>query len=158
MPDHPPGTPAPSRAGLMVGLGFVAFSVVLMTILMLREPTPQQLARADAKVIIDQGRQIYYANCVACHDERLRGKPTWDKKVQSQKMAGTPLNADGLLWQRTDAQIFAAIADGAIDVNGARRQIHDKGYRPPLTDDDVQALITFIKSTWTAPQEENQPK
>jgi mono/diheme cytochrome c family protein len=95
---------------------------------------------AEVGAVIDQGAELYQANCQSCHgDEEGRGASG----------GAPPHNSSGHTWHHPDAQLTEWILrgkpPGAMPAFGGR-----------LTEAEVDAILAFIKTWWTPEQRETQ--
>ncbi len=86
---------------------------------------------ADTKV----GKAIYSQTCIACHGVNGKGVLPGVSNFKS---------ADGPL-AKSDAELAKSINEG-LATPGAALSMPAKGGNPSLTDDEVQALIAFLRS------------
>lgn len=151
-----PSAPSYSRVGLIVGGGAMVLCIAVLIYIAGHRPTLDSKADQDNRELVDLGRLTYQQTCMACHGDRLKGKPTWHKTVESQDQAGTPLNADGVTWHLSDPRLFGAIKTGERFKDGKTKRIHAEPFDGKLSDDKIWALIAYFKTTWTARQVESQ--
>lgn len=107
-------------------------------------------ATAPSPALAAKGRAVYEAQCASCHGARLEGQDGW----RTQPAAGAaklapPLDATGHGWQHDDEQLANTIRKGAAPM-------------PPfagvLSEQDIQAVIAYFKSSWPAATLAQQPK
>jgi len=111
--------------------------------------------QADDLKVVQAGEVIYQAECAACHGEQLEGQPDWRKRTVDGSLPAPPHDATGHTWHHADDLLFEITKYGAAVIIG------DLDYRSLmpvyegiLSDDDIVAVLSFIKSTW--PDEERQ--
>lgn len=73
-----------------------------------------------------------------------------------QKME--PHDASGHTWHHADDQLFAIIKFGTAALVGKGYQSDMIGFGDTLGDDDIRAVLDYIKSTWPAPEAARQRK
>ncbi len=118
--------------------------------------TPQQQAEgipappALAPEEIALGEMVYANNCASCHGENLEGETEWKKQNEDGSFRSPPHSADGHTWHHADSILIEAINEG-----GARYEELDIGvtsnmpaFAATLTDEEVTAVLNYIKSTW----------
>ena len=88
---------------------------------------------------IVHGRQVYEQRCASCHAVDGKG----DTPLALSLPVSPPNLAGGLLWRRADGELFWKIAYGVRDRQGAATM---PGFTRQLTDNDVWALIDFMKA------------
>ncbi|MGB0843667.1 MAG: c-type cytochrome [Alphaproteobacteria bacterium] len=98
---------------------------------------------------IDQGKAIYAENCAACHGDNLEGQDNWKKPDSDDRLPAPPHDENGHTWHHADDLLFE------ITKFGLARMIDDPSYETNmpiyegvLSDDEITAALTFIKSTW----------
>jgi S-disulfanyl-L-cysteine oxidoreductase SoxD len=96
------------------------------------------------------GETIYATNCTACHGINLEGQPDWKIQNEDGSFRAPPHDEDGHTWHHGDPTLFESIYSG-----GARLLEMNIGgmsamptYRDILTDEEITAVLTYIKSTW----------
>ncbi|MEM9157479.1 MAG: cytochrome c [Verrucomicrobiota bacterium] len=93
------------------------------------------------KAIIAQGENVYRSICLACHQTNGAGIPG----------AFPPL--DGSSWVNGPAETPTRIVlhglTGPIDVKGQTYNGVMPGFAAQLSDDDIAAVVTYIRSTWS---------
>ncbi len=111
--------------------------------------TPDNLA------IVDQGEVIYQQQCAACHGAELRGQPNWRQRDTNGFLPAPPHDETGHTWHHADDLLFE------ITKYGAARVIDDPSYQSAmpayeniLSDQQIIAVLSFIKSRW--PEQERQ--
>lgn len=98
--------------------------------------------QADSAETLARGAKQYATYCQSCHGDR-QGKRT---------IPGTsPHNEKGHTWHHPDIQLKEWTLNGKP---GFRQQM--PAFEGILTKKDVEAILTFIKTWWTAEQREIQ--
>lgn len=97
--------------------------------------------RPDDPVIVARGERLYAEYCASCHGANLEGQPGW----RAGPGKAPPHDASGHTWHHPDAQLFQITREGTIGrmPNGAM-----PGFAGKLTDDDIVAVLSYIKSRW----------
>lgn len=104
-------------------------------------------AAASAEVI-DQGRQVYAAQCAACHGAELEGQPDWRSPLPSGRLPAPPHDENGHTWHHPDAVLFRIVKEGTAAVVGGNYESDMPGFADVLSDAEIQAVLGYIKSTW----------
>lgn len=94
------------------------------------------------------GQQLYVDNCAACHGEALEGQPDWRTRLPSDRMPAPPHDETGHTWHHSDEQLFLITRDGIATVVGGNYESDMPGFGDLLTDDEIRAILDYIKSTW----------
>jgi mono/diheme cytochrome c family protein len=113
--------------------------VVLMLLLVVAFPLytlVEQSRRASAResehaALLSSGRQLWGLNCATCHGEAGQG------------IDAPALNSQEFLGNVTDEQIHGIVAGG---IPGTEMPSWWNEYGGPLTDQQIQAVVTYIRS------------
>ena len=96
---------------------------------------------------IGAGRQLYLEHCASCHGANLEGQPGWRTALPSGRMPAPPHDATGHTWHHADADLFSLVKHGlGAIVPGYESDM--PAFAGVLTDDEIRAVIDYIKSTW----------
>lgn len=107
--------------------------------------------------LVEQGEAIYAQHCAICHGASLEGEADWKSQNADGSFRSPPHDASGHTWHHSDAQLIDAIRLG-----GARLPANVGGtspmpaYEAILTEQDIAAVLEFIKSTWPEEQRRYQ--
>lgn len=115
----------------------------------LREQNPGLLS-PDDRQIVAQGEEIYAQTCAACHGDNLEGQvENWQSPGPDGLMPAPPHGETGHTWHHADALLFAITKYGvAAAANLTEYQSAMPAYEGVLSDDEIIAVLSFIKSTW----------
>jgi mono/diheme cytochrome c family protein len=109
-----------------------------------------QLATDDAAVLA-KGQALYDQHCAACHGERLQGQPNWRERDASGRLPAPPHDASGHTWHHPDQVLFDITKHGVA--KAANLKDYDSAmpaYEGVLTDAEIVAVLSWIKSRWPA--------
>jgi mono/diheme cytochrome c family protein len=98
--------------------------------------------------VIASGKTLYAERCASCHGAGLEGQPDWKSPLPSGRMPAPPHDASGHTWHHPDGVLFRITRDGPAAVVGGGYQSDMPGFRNVLTDEEMRAVLAFIKSTW----------
>jgi len=110
---------------------------------------PRADPRNAAKVAI--GAKIYAQHCAACHGAKLEGQPEWRRRLPNGRMPAPPHDESGHTWHHADHVLFGITKRGLVppyapgDYQSAMPAFGGK-----LADDEIWAVLAFIKSRWTS--------
>lgn len=133
------------RAAWRSVLGVVATAIALVL--------PAVPARAffhDAPDI-DAGRAIYAARCASCHGANLEGQPDWQSAKEDGTYPAPPHDETGHTWHHGDAMLKDYIRRGGqavLDDMGVAFTSGMPGFGNELTEDGIDAVLAYIRSTW----------
>ena len=93
------------------------------------------------------GRDLYSVHCASCHGADLQGQPDWQTRLPNGRLPAPPHDASGHTWHHSDDQLFTIIQKGvSAIVPGYESDM--PAFEGVLTDDQIRAILDFIKSTW----------
>ena len=94
------------------------------------------------------GREVYAQHCAACHGENLEGEPNWRMRKADGRLPAPPHDASGHTWHHTDDVLFALTKQGPAALVGGDYETDMPAYEGVLSDDEILAVLAYIKSTW----------
>ena len=102
---------------------------------------------------VAQGEQLYAQHCASCHGANLEGAPDWKKSLEDGSLPPPPHDSSGHTWHHPDSLLLTIIAKGgqAVYDNAKMPAFGDK-----LTEDEITAILDFIKSKWGKDEREFQ--
>ena len=114
-------------------------------------PAQTVLTPSDPDVVA-LGQSIYSENCASCHGVNLEGQPNWRLPGQDGQLAAPPHDATGHTWHHDEDTLFrlTKYGTGAL-IGDPNYESNMPIYGGLLTDDEIIAALSYIKSTW--PQE-----
>lgn len=104
------------------------------------------------------GRQLYDAHCASCHGTSLEGQANWRERRPDGKLPAPPHDASGHTWHHTDDALFTVTRNGLAAMAGAGYQTDMPGFADRLSDDEIWAVLAYIKSRWPQAILARQPK
>lgn len=111
--------------------------------------------RADDLQVVQAGEVVYQQNCASCHGEQLEGQPDWRSRTPEGLLPAPPHDATGHTWHHADDLLFEITKYGAAHViDDPSYQSAMPAYESILSDQDIIAVLSFIKSRW--PEQERQ--
>jgi len=101
------------------------------------------------------GRSLYALHCASCHGANLEGQPDWQSPLPSGRLPAPPHDASGHTWHHSDTELLTITKSGMGGlVPGYASDM--PAFKGVLTDDQISAVIAFIKSTWPSREREYQ--
>ena len=144
-----------TRVGLVSGgvLALVA-GVAAWVVAAQPQDIPEGLTVLGSPVTAEQvafGQDLYAANCASCHGVNLDGQLDWRRRNEDGRMPAPPHDASGHTWHHADRQLFTItkLGVGAV-VPGYESDM--PAFEGILSDDEITAVLAFIKSTWPDPE------
>lgn len=106
---------------------------------------------------VEQGEAIYALHCATCHGANLEGEADWKLQNPDGSFRSPPHDAGGHTWHHSDTQLIDAVRLGGArlpsDIGGTSAM---PAYDAILTDDEIAAVLDYIKSAWPAEQRQYQ--
>ena len=112
---------------------------------------PAVRLRPDDAALIAHGQSVYATHCASCHGTRLEGQPDWKQRGADGRLPAPPHDASGHTWHHPDAQLFRITRLGVARAGGLEG--YDSAmpaYEGVLSDDDIIAVLSWIKAQWPA--------
>lgn len=136
-------------AGRLVAmLGFAAFAGVAFAWAS-GEQDPNRLAPDDGEVV-NLGETLYSAQCASCHGKQLEGEPNWRMRDKDGYLPAPPHDETGHTWHHSDAQLIKLTKYGLSGLIGGEYKTRMPAYEGVLSDPEIIAVLSFIKSRWPA--------
>ena len=105
---------------------------------------------------IQLGQQLYAMNCAACHGANLQGQPDWKHRLANGRMPAPPHDVTGHTWHHSDRDLFNLTKLGVAAVMGDGYESDMPAFGEKLSDDDITAVLDYIKSTWPQRAQDSQ--
>ena len=94
------------------------------------------------------GERLYQENCASCHGANLEGQSDWRTRLPNGRLPAPPHDASGHTWHHPDRVLLDIVKRGPAAIVGNGYESDMPGYEDVLTDDEITAIIDYIKSTW----------
>ena len=101
--------------------------------------------------IIDLGRVVYAENCGSCHGVVLEGAANWRQRDVDGYLPAPPHDETGHTWHHSDSYLFLMTKYGIETMIGKSYPNNMPAYEDKLTDEEILAALSYIKSTWSEP-------
>ena len=126
---------SPGRGWLLLAVGIILLAGAALAAR--QSDSGQSAADLAPPEVLAQGEAVYSGTCASCHGPEGEGN------------VGPALNGSMHAWHHVDNQLRSFIRDGIPNTAMA-------GHKDHLTDEDIDAVISYIKSWWTPEQREMQ--
>lgn len=110
---------------------------------------PSMLTPQDAQVVA-LGKQIYTQHCASCHGADLKGQPDWQRRSADGLLPAPPHDESGHTWHHPAQVLFDITKYGVQKFAGADYQSAMQPYEGVISDAEIVAVLSYIKSTWPA--------
>ncbi len=97
---------------------------------------------------VARGTEVYGAHCASCHGGALEGQANWRSPGPDGLLPAPPHDASGHTWHHADTLLFQITKYGSEAVVGGGYQSAMQGFGAVLSDDDIVAVLAYLKSTW----------
>jgi mono/diheme cytochrome c family protein len=135
------------------GPGLALGGVTVVALLALEGPgfgTAADAIDPDDPAQVALGERVYAVECASCHGANLEGQPDWQSPGPDGTYPAPPHDATGHTWHHADALLFDYTKRGGAAVIGGNFKSDMPGFGDRLTDEEIRAVLAFIKSTWPA--------
>ena len=123
--------------------------VLIGTAWVLRNQTTRSpRLRPGDSALVARGKLIYAAQCSSCHGKSLEGQPNWQSPLASGRLPAPPHDNSGHTWHHPDELLFRITKEGSAKVAGRGYKSDMTGFSEILTDPEIVAVLSYIKSTW----------
>ena len=95
-----------------------------------------------------EGEPIYAEYCAACHGANLEGQPNWRSPLPTGGLPAPPHDETGHTWHHPDQLLFEITKYGGQAVAPAGFQSNMPAFGDQLTDQQISAVLAFIRSRW----------
>ncbi len=139
------------RALVGLALAGVAAALVWWRLSGPSETRPAGLLRPDDAALLQRGEALYRAHCAGCHGAGLQGQANWRERGADGRLPAPPHDATGHTWHHPDEVLLEITKNGVARAAGLPDyETNMPAYGGTLSDDDIVAVLSWIKSRWTA--------
>ena len=142
-------TSRPARTPTIMLLGTALFSAVAGAVWLGQD----WLSGQDRSAQLALGRTRYAEHCAACHGASLEGQPNWKERSPNGRMPAPPHDATGHTWHHADSDLFLITKKG-VEAVVPGYESDMPAFEGVLTDEEIRAVLAYIKGTW--PQRERE--
>jgi mono/diheme cytochrome c family protein len=104
------------------------------------------------------GRAVYLQYCAACHERNLEGQPNWQTPLANGKFPAPPHDKTGHTWHHPDKVLVGITKNGILPYAPTGYKSDMPAFGAVITDDQIAAIWTYIKSTWPSREREYQER
>ena len=99
--------------------------------------------------VVNLGKAIYAENCASCHGVVLEGQANWRQRDVEGYLPAPPHDERGHTWHHPDSYLFLMTKYGIEEMIGKSYPNNMPVFEDKLTDDEIIAALSYIKSTWS---------
>lgn len=137
--------------GIAIGLAIVASPLIAS----IGTDGVQTILQADDLAVVAHGEKIYQEQCAACHGVQLEGQPNWRQRDEQGLLPAPPHDASGHTWHHADDLLSEITKYGpSVVIGDADYRSTMPAFANILSDEDIVAVLSFIKNSW--PDNERQ--
>jgi mono/diheme cytochrome c family protein len=128
------------------------FALILIAIALVTACSSDNKFTADPKnaAQVALGEKIYNQQCANCHGKQLEGQPNWRKRADNGKLPAPPHDDTGHTWHHPDQTLFEIAKYGMAPPHAPEGYQSDMpAYEKRLTDEEIWAVLAYIKSRWS---------
>ena len=92
---------------------------------------------------------VYKNNCASCHGVNLEGQEQWRQPDADGYMPAPPHDESGHTWHHPDDYLFLMTKYGLEEIIGQEYPNNMPAYNNLLSDQEIVAALSYIKSTWS---------
>ncbi len=111
-------------------------------------PAPTIRLYYDLEPVVAQGEIVYGTYCAGCHGTKLEGQPNWHVRDAMGYLPAPPHDETGHTWHHRDQLLFDLTKYGPKHLTGNDYKTRMPAFENILSDDDIIAVLSYIKSTW----------
>ena len=134
---------------------FVLFTALAIFWPIESDVTGVHLDAKDAKLVA-QGKSIYAMHCANCHGANLEGQPNWRGKGANGRILAPPHDNSGHTWHHSDIKLIDLVKTSYSSSLGYQSDM--PAFNNILTDEQIIAVLCFIKSQWSPEHLASQEK
>ena len=129
--------------------------IILSTVILVASCSPGQddiipPIDPDDPAQVARGTEVYQQHCAACHGKNLEGHPDWRKRRPDGRLPAPPHDETGHTWHHPDIVLFGISKHGLVPPYAPEDYASDMpAFGDVLPDEDIAAVLAYIKSTWS---------
>jgi mono/diheme cytochrome c family protein len=137
------------RPGRNLGVGVMLACIgIILGISAVWNASQRSNSGAGAGDQIALGQRVYAAQCASCHGANLEGQPNWQSELAGGGRLAPPHDVSGHTWHHPDQQLFEITKYGGQRFSSPDYKNNMPGFEGRLSDDEIRAVLAYIKSSW----------
>ena len=131
-------------------LGVVLFGAVIYYLLSpANEPEAHVALKHKDAPVVDLERLVYAETSASCHGIALEGQANWQQRDAEGYLPAPPHDETGHTGHHLDSHLFLMTKYGIEKMIGKSYPNNMPAYEHKLTDEEILAVLSYIKSTWS---------
>ena len=141
----------PQKRQQWILIGLVLLGTLLVAAgALLRQPDPLETADLSDPQLVAMGEGVYNTYCAACHGFDLEGQLNWQEPYADGSLKAPPHDETGHTWHHSDASLVESIKQGGARLAPNIGVSAMPAYDGVLADEQIVAVLAYIKSKWPA--------
>tara|TARA_B100001741_G_scaffold306704_1_gene300538 strand:+ start:623 stop:1117 length:495 start_codon:yes stop_codon:yes gene_type:complete len=138
-----------STPTLIVGLIVISLGVILIYLSLSAKNVDARITLLPEDLSVTKlGKAVYMGNCASCHGVVLEGQANWQQRDSDGYMPAPPHDVSGHTWHHPSSYLFLMTKYGIEKMIGKKYPNNMPAYENELTDNEIIAVLSYIKSTW----------
>lgn len=109
---------------------------------------PDYRADPNDTAQVERGQIVYQQYCAACHGENLEGQANWRSRKPDGRLPAPPHDKSGHTWHHSDKTLVGITKYSLGEFVPGEYETDMPAFDDVLPDEDIWAVVAFIKSTW----------
>ena len=141
-----------STPTLIVGLIITSLIIIVIYLSLSAKNAEARITLLPEDLSVTKlGKTVYMENCASCHGAVLEGQENWQQRDSDGYMPAPPHDVSGHTWHHPSSYLFLMTKYGIEKMIGEKYPNNMPAYENELTDNEIIAVLSYIKSTWPKP-------
>ena len=141
-----------STPALIVGLIIISLGVIFIYLSLSAKNAEARIVLLPGDLSVTKlGKNVYMENCASCHGAALEGQANWKQRDPDGYMPAPPHDVSGHTWHHPSSYLFLMTKYGIEKMIGEKYPNNMPAYENELTNNEIIAVLSYIKSTWPEP-------
>ena len=137
------------RHVLLLGIAIVSGGAVMLSLSSATKKAEKSVSLLPKNhSVTNSGKLVYAENCASCHGVALEGQANWRQRDPDGYLPAPPHDETGHTWHHSDSYLFLMTKYGIEKMIGRKYPNNMPAYKDKLTDEEIIAALSYIKSTW----------
>ena len=141
-----------STRTLIVGLIIISLVIIVIYLSLSAKNAEARIVLLPGDLSVTKlGKTVYLENCASYHGAVLEGQANWQQRDPDGYMPAPPHDVSGHTWHHPGSYLFLMTKYGIEKMIGEKYPNNMPAYENELTDNEIIAVLSYIKSTWPKP-------